>query len=301
MERVICFNTRTEYSFTYCKWTACKGPTGNNGGAIFSEAAEVSLSFDGCTFLDCSCDDSQHGGIIYASQISSISLTDTFFEWTSSVNKQAYRGGALYLHTIPSVTINHDTFNKCYATFSGGAIWSYNCLTESTTKQVINNCRFITCRGVSDCGGSIHVDSKQYDNLITNSLFSDCSNFHAGALWLNSDCYSSHSPNKYPLKHCFFNRNYISDTSGYGNDAIIRATAAYTPTDAEPVFFCCFSTSDSNRVGYRKYNTINGKTEWTSKNVNWLPQANINLQLIRGVQLMHIQSTTHTLTLTGRH
>ena len=87
---------------------------------------------------------------------------------------------------IPSVTIHDNTFTKCYVWYDGGAIEIYKCSTEERTDTVINNFLFLNYKGDDGCGGRVCADNnKQYDNFLTNSLFSEYSDKYGGALYLS--------------------------------------------------------------------------------------------------------------------
>ena len=188
------FSSAGDYSFTNCRWIGCRSPSGQNCGAIYSNTSGVTLSFDKRVFSDCSCYSTTYdGGSIYAHSASSLSVKNTSFKWTSTVDKQADDGGALYLHTITSVTIHDDTFTNCNITNSRGAVRIGYCSSTDSASEVINNCRFLNCHGDNFYGSRIHAPLKnQYNNFITNSLFSGCSNLLDGALyiWYSSYYYS---------------------------------------------------------------------------------------------------------------
>ena len=266
MQRKILDSSGT-YSFTNCKWKNCKSPSDNDrGGAICCSTPEVFISITMCTFIDCCCTESSNGhsgGTIYATDLASISVTNSLFQWTKST-PQAYLGGAMYLEKINSVDITDDSFTQFSINSTGGAIFIQSCSTESQSTPVINNCRFIKGIASNGRGGGVYAANiKQYDNFLTNSLFSECSAVSAGALWLQFSSYpSSTSSEVYPVKNCFFNRNSLSRTNGYGNDVLIFGCDI---KDENPLFLSCFSTSDSPRVGYYYYYS------YESTDVSWLP------------------------------
>ena len=177
----------------------------------------------------------------------------------------------MYLYTIKSVTAHDDTFTQCSVFSSGGAIYMYGCSEENEKIRTFHDCRFLVCKGDSGYGGGVRASSnKQYKYFLTNSLFSECSNWSDGALYLSysSSSYStsSRTSKQYPVKNCFFNRNYLSDTDGYGNDVLFWN---YSPIDDPKIFLNCFSTSDSHRVGYGNY--LSSKYNYYSEYVILLP------------------------------
>ena len=166
----------------------------------------------------------------------------------------------MYLYNINSVTTNDDTFTKCYITGSEGAVYINSCSSKDGGGEVINSCQFLICKATSDSGSGIcAVVNNLYNTLVSNSLFSECSDLRGGTLWLRY--YSSdYTLEGYPLKYCFFHKN----TCGAGNEVTICADdAKYIPTDNKPICFWCFSTTILNRVGYRKYNIVEKKYEYS--------------------------------------
>ena len=264
------------FQFTYTDFCECSNY--GNGGIVyfsFSTLSPTSLLFDHCVFTDCSCEDlssDRFGGSLYVYNISSVSVSHSCFRWNKDT-RQTSSGGALFFASVPSVSIYDDTFIKCCVASLGGAVYIYNCSTVSRTAKEIDDCRFFNCRGTETYGwgGSMRAGSNhQYNNFITNSLFSGCSNYYGGAFFLSYP--GSFSPSSYissamyPVKFCFFNKNFFLH-GGAENDVVIFADISYTPTDDEPIFQHCFSTTSSNRVGYYI------SDGYLSKDVNWLPLA----------------------------
>ena len=248
--------TNKNYTFSSCIFSNVYA--GRSGGAIYASGGATNLIVKDCTFSDCSCSGSNaDGGSIYATNIYSFFVTNSLFEWTSTDIKQVDDGGAMCLISVPSVTIHDVTFNMCYVINGGGAIYIHTSSSIDSTAKVIENCRVLNFKGASDCAGGIDVVvNNQYDNFITNSLFSQCSNNYGGALYINygSTNYSSYSFGHYALKNCLFNKN--SASGGVGNDVYFYG---YTPNNETPIFQYCFSTSNSPRT-----NTLD---------VVWLPLA----------------------------
>ena len=216
----------------------------------------------------CECGTSnKDGGSIYASSLSSLVITHTSFEGTlsdtDSETQLARSGGALFLRGILSVTIHEDTFTRCYISADGGAIFIKSCFSEYIISPVIHNCIFMSCKGTSSAGGGMCVEKNQYDNFVTNSLFSKCANAFAGALWLNYQS-MDYSSGNYPVKYCFFNKNYLMDSNGSGTDTVILLKNEYSPRDDEQIFLHCYSTSESKRVAYLS-------SGYHSIDVIWLP------------------------------
>ena len=195
--------------FTSCEWKDCKSSTESYGGAIFAQTQGISLFIDRCIFKDCDCkypSSNQFGGSIWAVSILCISVTNSIFEWTSTVNKMAWHGGGIYLNGIPTVTILNDLFSKCLVLYYAAGIYIEFCSTSSSTDNLIDNCRCFGCKGDSGVGGAVRIHHNyQYENSITNSLFCECKNTYGGALYLNysgsSFPASSVSSDKYPLKY----------------------------------------------------------------------------------------------------
>ena len=272
MDRIKCSDSRVIHFFTNCKWTDCKTEN-DNGPAIFSNTAGVKLSVERCIFTDCYCEDytNTYGGIVFVSSISSLTVKNSFFEYTKE-SPQTRHGGAIKAVQVPSMTIHDDTFSKCYAFTDGGGVDLVSCSTEDDTKKVINNCYFLQCRSKEGSGGGVCAMSNQYNNLITNSIFSHCSSVYGGGLYL---FYSSYSPSsstseEFPVQFCFFNRNFLSSSDAWGNDATFESNGNYIPADDQPILLHCFSTSESFRVGYYADN------KWSITDVNWLIQSNLS-------------------------
>ena len=192
MQRFYCYiqydqlQTGHHYSFTNCKWTECISDDCDWGAVYvyFDFVEDFNASFDQCTFADCYCGSSNNGGSIYATRSDSIYIKHSSFVWTKDT-PQAGDGGAVYLSLIDSVTIQDDTFIKCYIYTSGGAIMLDCSSFYNSTETSIDNCVFLKCKGDNGCGGGVcTLLNYQYDNIITNSLFSECSNVFGGVLYL---------------------------------------------------------------------------------------------------------------------
>ena len=263
-------NQNKNYKFTFCIFSNLNG--GNNyGGAIKCTGSNSRLSINKCTFTDCSCTSeasSYPGGAIYAQSISSFSVRHSIFEWDRDT-QQAYDGGAICLYTIPSVTIHDNTFTKCYTTGLGGAIFLAESSTNAGTATIINNCKFLSCKGPFNGGGGVcDHHNNQYDNFVTDSIFCKCSTYRAGGFCIIHEPYS-HYPPQYCTKYCFFTQN----TASFGNDVFVEW---YNP-DSDPLVCChCFSTSDSDRVGYRPLINNYWGGDYRKTDRDWLPQTNTN-------------------------
>ena len=182
--------------------------------------------------------------------------------------KQAQYGGAIYLKTVLTVVIYDDVFSKSNITKSGSGVYMEDCLTISSTSKVIESSRFLNCQATADsyAGGGICLYlNNQYNNFVTNSLFSGCSGWFGGGVYLNypSTTYKT-SLEQYPILFCFFNHNSFLRTGG-GNDVALRSNGNYVPSDTISLLLSCFSTTTSNRIGY-----YNGA--YASNNFYWLPQ-----------------------------
>ena len=267
MQRLACFNTEIKTSFTHCKWTDCESNAESNGGAILCTTAGVSLFFDYCIFLNCCCGSTDYsGGSIYVVSVSIISVTNSVFEYTKEA-PQAFHGGAMFVHSVSAVKIYDNIFYKCFISSSGGAAWIGHCSSANSKYQVINNCIFHNSRGTSGYGGGVDAYyNNQYNCFLCNSIFSECSNYYGGGIYLLYTSYPSSTLNEaYPIQYCFFNKNtFVGE--GAGNDVHIEITNTYIPSDANPIFNYCLSTTPSNRIGYYNHG-------YYSKDVNWLPLA----------------------------
>ena len=260
-------STNSVYSFTLCIFSKIDGGSAD-GGAIYASGGTTELTVKDCAFIDCSSTSQTNyysgGGAIYTESISSISVINSDFVWNKS-SKQAYSGGALTVRFPSSTTIRDNTFTKCCIGSSGGAIYIQSSSPDRTS-TVIENCRILNCKGTTNGGGGIcaHLNY-QYNDLITECLFSLCTNYYGGGLYLYHPTSSS---GQYPVHFCFFNKNSISKSGGYGNDVYLEW---YNPNNDPVVCFHCHSTSDSVRVGYRiNHNDL----IFFSNDYIWLPQTN---------------------------
>ena len=187
------------------------------------------------------------------------------------MNKQASSGGAIFLHTTPSVIILHDTFTKCFVSSDSGGVHTYRCSTSNCDNRLFDNCKFLYCTGLTGGAGGLYLyDNNQYNQVVTNSLFSQCSNYYGGALYLRYSLYSyppsSSSSGKYAVEYCYFNKNSFL-AGGAGNDvAICAAGADYITEDDKQIFIFCLSNTLSDRVGY-------ASRGYSSTDVSWLPLA----------------------------
>ena len=174
-------------TFSSCEWKDCRSDDGCNGDAIFSNTERVKLSCDTCSFTDCFCASSnKNGGSIYAQSISEISVAYSLFQCTSLMNEQAPDGGAICLYTVPSVTFHDASFIQCYVHGCEADVYMNQCSTKSGTRKVVDCCKFFSCKGVDNAGGGTCADNdQQYNNFVSNSLFSECADKWASALWLS--------------------------------------------------------------------------------------------------------------------
>ena len=260
------------FVFSHTDFIECSNDA--HGGAIylsFDDLSTTALSIDDCLFTDCYCQtpsNGQCGGSIYIESISSLSVAHSSFEWTYSDTTQANYGGAMFLSDILFVTISDDTFTNCYVTYSGGAIYIQTCSSGSNTDRLMDDCRFFQCTGSSYAAGGVCIDNnKQYNNFLTNSLFSECSSIYGGALYLYyaSSFYPSSSSEEHPVQFSFFNMNSFL-SGGAGNDIYFHD---YCPEDTIAIFQHCFSTTSLSRVVFWQ------SSAYLSTDVDWLPLGDI--------------------------
>ena len=208
------------------------------------------MSLSSCRFTDCSStspDSYYDGGSVYAYDISSISVKHCIFEWTNgdseSNSQQAQYGGAISSDLVKSVTLHDNTFCHCCITHGGGGVYIVDSSTAKNTVAVFANCRFLSCKGTSwDAGGGIRANTnKQYDNLITNTVFSGCHNYNGGALYLMC-AFSSYSSDLYPLKFSAF---YGNSADSVGKDIFFDGCQR---DRSSPILFSFTTSIGNNRV-----------------------------------------------------
>ena len=114
--------------------------------------------------------------------MASLCITNSFFECTKET-PQALHAEAMYLHSITSVTIHNNVFSKCCVDSIGGAVLISRCCSAENKETLIDNCKFLSCKGTSDCGGGLYAEHNEYDNFLINTLFSRFSNMRRGGIY----------------------------------------------------------------------------------------------------------------------
>ena len=237
------------FQFSYTDFFSCS--TSGDGGAIVCSASGASLSIEDCTFIDCICTTSYHGAAIFAKSLSLVSVTSSLFLWNTNV-QQAHCGAALFLHTVSSVAVHEDTVIHSYVLHDGGAVDIENGVSADIGKKTFYNCRFIHCRGAESNGGAIFVYQNNYNDFLTNSLFSSCSNNQAGAVLL---CDSTYTGSRYPIQFCLFHAN--SATSN-GKDILFSNIQSST----YPISHSFTTSSGGNRVYPEHWDTTKQQDNW---------------------------------------
>ena len=244
----------TSTMFTSRSWNGCSS---TQGGAIcFANQTTSSLTVKQCTFYNCNSSSTgwvNGGGAIHCYNVYSVSLLFCSF---ISCSATAGSGGGVNMYTIIQQPYIHTCdFISCFACDDGGGInvWYSNAMDD---KLACKDCRFIkeTVKGSRDPSGGCLLYYPSNGLICANSLFSNSEAYYGGAFYI---LYTNYPSGMYPLQFCFFNTN----KGTVGNDITLDK---YVQHNTNLVLKHCFSTSNSDRIGY--YNNAPA----TSKD-NWLP------------------------------
>lgn len=182
--------------------TFYQNSSGDSGGAIYSEATTLTIS--GSTFTENSSTGSTGAGAIMSDTSSTLILTDVDFYRNTATGGSvsgggavrmsglgtvtnclfdaniASRGGAVYVNSNNTITIEDSTFTSNQATDRGGAIYK-------GTNLTINNCTF-GGTGVGNSaadGGAIYSSGWGSTMTISNSAFTGNNGTNSGGAIYN--------------------------------------------------------------------------------------------------------------------
>ena len=257
-----------EYKFTSCTWNKA---IGNPSGAISLSKPGSSLTVSACHFIQCnstssapSLSQASLGGAIGVFGIKSFKVDSSqFINCCSPYNKSnnADAGGICMNAVTTTISIINSDFIACFTGSSGAGFLMLFC-TANSNSRTVQNCRFLSnlASGESPDGAAAMLFSNSGHPGFVDCIFSHSEAYYGGALYLG---YRTFPSGVTFVNFCFFNANK-GDT---GND--IAISIPNMPTYDTPLFQGCFSTSDSNRVGYFD-------TNWHTYDFNWLPLTTIN-------------------------
>ena len=238
----------SSYEFNYCSWEDCLGEP---GGAISCSSAVVSLSVSHCIFTRCNStsyenpnpQENYNGGAISVNGIDTFILSSSVFLRCCAPQATIEDGGAggVYAYAIQTtLSLSSSEFISGFSGSSGGGAQCLFIHASDVGPQTVNSCRFIHCiaLGYHTDGGGLCIWQSTFTLGCSNCLFSECITDSGGGLEFSYDAL----PDEHPLHFVFFNRN----RANVGNDICIY----YDIIANSKLFFCCFSTTTSSRVGF---------------------------------------------------
>lgn len=177
-------------------FTRCAART-SNGGALYTQAKELSITGDANTFTDCTGNGS--GGAVFQNRNvdgSFVKLVNCTFTGCEANNNG--NGGGLYA-TARTLTINYDTANdsaierakgsfvNCTAANAGGGLYHDYAGTVN-----IANCGFEGCTAKASYGGGLYTTAQTLTITGADSKFKDCTaQTDGGGLYQNKDANGS--------------------------------------------------------------------------------------------------------------
>ena len=204
-----CSDNTSSHSFTHCSWNN-NGLT-SNGGAIHlrcdSSQPLISLTVDDCTFLHCYETNGVGGGGVYAENIGSAVVTNSFFsDCQCAQNTTGPEGAGVlldFINTLPSIKCCD--FVSCITGDDGGGcgIW----YSHSSITYAVDSCNYIKCKGTKPAdseGAGVILHANSDFLTCTNCLFYACdAPFNGGGVSLSFPSGASLQP----LTFCFFREN----------------------------------------------------------------------------------------------
>ena len=223
-----CTRTSGTHTFIECSWD--NEDSGQNGCGIYyvlsSPDSTSSLTVRKCAFSNCHSSGSVAGGAIYACNISSAYLYDSFFFQCSCGTSNYMEGGGVLLGCMQFQPFIRGCLFLCCTSPDDGAgysVWYSN----SATACAIDSCRFIRCKGTDPSqseGGGVILCSNTDFITCTNCLFCACeAQVQGGGIYLS--CPSGATVT--PITFCFFREN----KSNAGRDVHLRVF----PSDEEAI------------------------------------------------------------------
>ena len=192
----------TSATFISCQWRNCSAP---NGGAICLTTS-TDLTVQDCIFFSCEALQN-YGGAISANYANPAHVESSlFFECKAISASTSDNGGGIYIWGGAAPVLTSSTrFLNCAAKLNGGGFamqGTFLKIAESNC-YTFTDCIFINCQSSND-GGGIETWNTNFSLAVRNSLLSECSSHHGGAVYL----FASHFPQgKYPILFCLFHGN----------------------------------------------------------------------------------------------
>ena len=189
--------------------------------------------------------------------IQSITVSSSlFFECCApQTNHDNGGAGGIYAYSIKrSFSLSSSDFISCSTGSSGGGIY-FDCNSNPRLNiEIITDCRCVQCRSqdTSPDGGGMCLFERYSTIHSTECLFCECTTTGSGGglnFYYGTNCES------YPIKYCFFAGN----AGGYAKDVFLWTIL---PENGYLVFTCCFTTSESNRIGYSMSSAYKSKDNW---------------------------------------
>ena len=238
-------------SFTSCLWSKCEA---ESGGGIYVDSADIQLEVYTCQFLSCKATVNNGSGICARSS-SRVHVNRSHFYDCNALTSHdgSDGGGGIYLSNISTEALITSThFISCIVKYDGGgvALWySYSKLNNNNTMQ---DCVFLNCSGnnqsVSEGGGS-RIFYNNYNVGISNTLFSQCSNYRGGGLEIELPLTVS-TP---VISFCLF---HVNTAVTSGKDIYLQSC------DNNPFLHSFTISSGHNRVTPEHWNETTNQDEW---------------------------------------
>ena len=218
------------------------------------DSADILLEVYSCQFLSCKATVNNGSGICARSS-SRVHVNRSHFYDCNALTSHdgSDGGGGIYLSNISTEALITSThFISCIVKYDGGgvALWySYSKLNNNKTMQ---DCVFLNCSGnnqsVSEGGGS-RIFYNNYNVGISNTLFSQCSNYRGGGLEIELPLTVS-TP---IITFCLF---HVNTAVTSGKDIYLQSC------DNNPFLHSFTISSGHNRVTPEHWNETTNQDEW---------------------------------------
>ncbi|KAK2953381.1 hypothetical protein BLNAU_11667 [Blattamonas nauphoetae] len=150
-------STVTSISYTLCTFNTMTVAVGENqkgGAAIFLDYTSSSLAVEQCFFHKCSCTgNADDGGALCVVYLQTskylVSISDSTFTECTALARLSCCGGAAFIFTPLSITIERCFFEQCQAQYDGALYLGYSPIT-------LSNCAFVLC-SAEDFGGAVRI------------------------------------------------------------------------------------------------------------------------------------------------
>ena len=251
------------HTFKSCSWKDCSDSLG--GAISFRDHTASSLIVTQCVFCSCKSTSSEWmtgGGAIHCYKVSSVSINFSSFFSCSCSGGGSGGINLCYIQNQPSLW--KCDIIACSASADGGGISVWHSYAKDD-QLICTQCRIINCyltteinNGYTFVGGAIILWMNTDLLKCSDSLFA-CNTGWGGGAYANDHNLAAQN---YALSFCFFHQN----KGTCGNDIYLSSLPSYSAC------LHCFSTSDSDRIGYYS-------GHFTSTNTNWLPLIFTNVDL----------------------